>query len=166
MGRVLRAHGLEGGILVRSYSGSEACFLKAGSVFLRRGSEELCEYRVTSVSPHKGGCLLRLEGLNSRSEAEFYKQSEVHVRKSALSREEGEYFWHELLGLQVYSESGECLGRLTHILTAGGNDIYVVRKGKKETFVPATHEIIKEIDLENGKMCIREMEGLIDLNEV
>ncbi len=166
VGKVLRAHGLEGGIVVRSHSGSDACFLEAGSVFLRRGNEEPREYRVIGVSPRKRGCMLRLEGVNSRDEAELYKESEVHVRKSDLSRKEGEYFWHELLGLKVYGDSGECLGRVAHILTAGGHDIYVVREGGKEILVPATQEIIKHIDLENETMSIQEIEGLIDLNEV
>jgi 16S rRNA processing protein RimM len=55
---------------------------------------------------------------------------------------------------------------LDEIVSTAANDIYVVRDGKEEFLIPAIHDVVKTIDLENGKMIISEVEGLLDLNEV
>ena len=81
-------------------------------------------------------------------------------------KNDDEYFWYELIGLRVYLETDKYIGTIRHILPTGCNDIYIVREGKTEIFIPAIHDVVKKIDLPNKKMIISEMEGLLDLNEV
>jgi 16S rRNA processing protein RimM len=166
VGKVIRPHGKRGLLRIRSYARSEGSFLDAGSVFLRPVSGEIQEFRVTSVNAHKNTFLMRLKDLNSNEEAEEYKGADILINKDTLVREEDEYFWYELLGIKVYLDTGDYLGCVSHIISAGSNDIYVVREGSKEIFIPATHEVVKEVDLENEKMIISTIEGLLDLNEV
>ncbi|MCD4717017.1 MAG: ribosome maturation factor RimM [Desulfobacterales bacterium] len=166
VGKVIRPHGKRGLLRIASYAGPEASFLDAGSVFLRPVSGEIHEVRVTSVNAHKNTFLMRLKDLRSKDEAEAYKGADILINKDTLVREEDECFWYELLGLKVYLDTGDYLGRVSHIISARSNDVYVVREGEKEIFIPATHEVVKEIDLENEKMVISAMEGLLDLNEV
>jgi len=166
VGKVIRPHGKGGLLKIRSYARSEVSFLDAGSVFLRPVSGAIHEFRVTSVNAHKNAFLMRLKNLASNEEAEEFKGAEILINKDTLVREEGECFWYELLGIKVYLDIGDYLGSVSYIISAGSNDIYVVREGDKEIFIPATHEVVKEIDLENEKMIISAMEGLLDLNEV
>ena len=166
VGKVLRPHGTSGLLRIWSYAGSDTSFLGVGTVSLRSNSGDTRECRVVSVKPHKNIFLMQLEGVSSKEEAEQYRGDEILVSKEALSREDNEYFWYELLGLEVYLKSGECLGSISQIISSGSNDIYVVQKDQKELFIPATHEVVKEIDLKNGKMIISAMEGLLDLNEI
>jgi len=166
LGKVSRPHGLEGLLRVRSYARSEASFSEAGEVLLKTGSGGIRAYRVLSARPHKNIVLMKLEGVNSLEKAEEFRDAEVLVRAEAIFREEGEYFWHELVGLRVFLDTGEYLGDIFRIIPAGGNEIYVVGRGKKEIFVPATCDVVKEIDLEKRTMTISAMEGLLDLNEV
>ena len=166
LGKVIRPHGLEGLVRVRSYARSEASFIDAEEVYLRPVSGKLHRYRVLSVRPHKNILLMNLEGLDSINKAEEFRDAEILVEYEAISREEGEYFWYELIGLKVFSDTGDYLGTISHIIPAGSNEIYVVGNGEKEIFIPATYEVVKEIDLEKGKMTISAMEGLLDLNEI
>jgi len=166
VGKVMRPHGLDGVLRISSYADSERSFLDSGSVFLRSVSGEIHEYPVKSVKPHKKFFLMELEGLTSIDRAEAHRGAEILIRRDNLVCEEGEYFWFELLGLQVYLVTGEHLGVISQIIPTGGNDIYVVREGTREILVPATYEIVHEVDRENGKMIISKMEGLFDLNEV
>ncbi|MBK5099388.1 MAG: 16S rRNA processing protein RimM [Desulfobacteraceae bacterium] len=166
VGKVIRPHGREGLLRISSFARSEDSFLQAGRVFLKSASGEIREYAVISVRPHKNSFLMKLEGFPSRREAEEYRGAEIHISKDALRREEGEYFWHELLGLKVYLETGKYLGIISQIIPTRSNDIYVVKKGDKEVLLPATHQVVKEIDLDNEKMVVADMEGLFDLNEI
>jgi 16S rRNA processing protein RimM len=135
-------------------------------VFLKRVSGEIHSYRVLSATPHKSIVLVKLEGVNSLEEADKLRETEVWVAAEAIPRKEGEYFWHELIGLTVLEETGEYIGELAHIIPVGASEIYVVTCGKKEIFIPATYDVVREIDLEKGTMTISPMEGLLDLNEI
>jgi 16S rRNA processing protein RimM len=166
VGTVIRPHGLGGLLRVRSYAESEKTFMSAGIVSLKLGSGETHEYKVLSVVPHKNVLLMKMEGLSSLEAAEKYRGAAVLIRKDSLSRgAEDEYYWHELIGLRVYLNTGEFIGTIKHILPTGSNDIYVVQEGKGEVLIPAIHDVVKEIDLDNQRMIIAEMEGLFDLNE-
>lgn len=166
VGKVIRPHGLGGLLRIWSYARNNTSFLDTGTVFLKLISGETRKYTVTSIRPHKNVFLMELEGLTSGDEADKLRDAEIFVRKESLSCEEGEHFWYELLDLKVYLDTGEYLGSISQIISSGGNDIYVVKEEKKEIFIPATYEVVKQIDLKNGKMIISAIEGLLDLNEV
>ncbi|MBL6967607.1 MAG: 16S rRNA processing protein RimM, partial [Desulfobacteraceae bacterium] len=110
--------------------------------------------------------LMKLEGVNSLDQAEDLRGAEVLINREAFSRDDGEYFWYELVGLKVFLDTGEYLGTVSRIIPAGSNDIYVVGNGEREVFIPAIYEVVKEIDLDTEKMTISPVEGLLDLNEV
>jgi 16S rRNA processing protein RimM len=166
VGKVIKPHGLEGVLRILSYAYSETSFLDSGSVFLRTVSGEILEYAVKSVRPYKKQFLMELEGLTSTDQAEAYRGAEILIWRHTLVRGEDEFFWFELLGIKVYMDTGEYLGVISQIIPTGSNDIYVVTKGTQEILVPATHEVVHEIDLESGRMTVSEMEGLFGLNAV
>jgi len=167
VGKVIRPHGLEGLLRIWSYAQSERSFLNAGTVFLKLDPEETHGYTVISIRPHKNVFLMELDGLSSIEEAEQCRGAEIFIRKDTLKREnEDEYFWFELIGLRVFLNTGRYVGTLRDILTTGSNDIYVVRDGKTESMIPAIHDVVEEIDLENNRMIISEIEGLFDIDEV
>ena len=166
IGRVIGPHGVRGLVKIESYARSEDTLLTAGRVYLKQRDGEMSEHELLAAGPHKGVSLIRLEGLDSRDRVEPYRGAEVFIRKAAVSRDEDEYFWHELVGLKVYLETGRYLGTVEEIVSTAANDIYVVREGKEEFLIPAIHDVVKTIDLENGKMILFEVEGLLDLNEV
>jgi 16S rRNA processing protein RimM len=167
VGKVTRPHGLDGRLRVLSFAQSEETFLRSGTVFLGTGSGETRSYNVSSIRPHKNIFLLKLKGLDSLEEAEKYRGASVFIEKDTLAhKDEEEYFWYELIGLSVHLNTGQYLGTIRQIIPTGSNDIYVVREGDREHLIPATHEVVKEIDLAQKKMIICEKEGLFDLNEV
>jgi 16S rRNA processing protein RimM len=167
MGRVSRPHGLDGTLSIRSYAESESSFVRAGRVVLVTDAGERREYPVAAARPHKKGVLLDLDGLGSVEEAERFRGARIHVRREDLESDEDDgYYWFELVGLEVFLDDGRHIGTLARILPTGGSDVYVVESGKREILIPATREVIEEIDLDRKRITVSEMEGLLDLNEV
>jgi 16S rRNA processing protein RimM len=74
---------------------------------------------------------------------------------------DGEFYWFQIVGLKVFTESGELLGEVKEILPTGSNDVYVVRDGQKEHLIPATESVIREINLKRKMIVIHPLEGLI-----
>ena len=166
VGKVLRPHGTRGLLRILPYAGSDASFTEAEEVVLRLPEGGMRCFSVVSLAPHQRVYLMRLAGVGSGGEAERFRGAEILVRKDALVRGEGEFFYHELVGIRVFRDSGEYLGRVSRIIPTGANDIYEVKEGKREVLIPATREVVREIDLKNGKMIVSPMEGLLELNEV
>jgi len=83
-------------------------------------------------------------------------------REEAIPLPEGQYYWFELVGMAVLSEAGEKLGEIVEVFATGSNDVYVMKRGKEEVYLPATKEIVKQIDRQARTMVIHVMEGLLD----
>lgn len=167
VGKVIRPHGSRGLLRIMSYGGEQASFMDSGSLFLKSiETGETHEHTLISIKPHKDFFLVKLDGLSTRYDAEEYKGSEIFVKKDTLTRGEDEFFWFELLGLDVYLDTGRYLGQISQIIPTRGNDIYIVKGKGREILIPATYEVIHNIDLEKKVVTIGEIEGLLDLNEV
>jgi 16S rRNA processing protein RimM len=78
---------------------------------------------------------------------------------------EGQYYHHQIIGLQVRTTQGELLGSITEVLTGKSNDNYIVQGERGEILIPAIEDIVKSIDLEQGCVIIEAIEGLLSLNE-
>ena len=115
-GKVLRPHGLEGLLRVQSFSQSEAALLNTETVCFKLSTGEIHYCSVLSARPHKNVFLVKLSGLTDINQAERYRDADVYVSKDALIREEGEYFWFELVGLKVFSNTDEFLGVVSQII--------------------------------------------------
>ena len=97
------------------------------------------------------------------NDIEKYKRCPLLVdREHAVPLEEDEYFIADMLGMEVITENGEKLGRLKDVIETGANDVYVVHsEAHGEVLLPAIKDCILDVDIENQKMKVHLMEGLI-----
>ncbi len=86
-----------------------------------------------------------------------------HSQDSPLP--EGQYYHHQIVGLQVRTIQGELIGTITDILTGRSNDNYIVQGPRGEVLIPAIEDVVQSIDLDEGFITIEAIEGLLDLNE-
>lgn len=109
--------------------------LQKGSVLyiFKQGQGEPLKVTVASHRQHKQFDLLTFEEISSLNEAELLKESILKVEKEHLgSLDEGEFYFHQIIGCEVYDEENQLVGQIKEILTPGANDVWVVgRKGKK-----------------------------------
>jgi 16S rRNA processing protein RimM len=117
---------------------------------------------IESARWQKGMAYLRLSGIDDREAAAELGGRLLSIPESELEPlPEGQYYRFQLIGLSVVSRDGEELGRVTEVLSTGANDVYVVRGERGELLLPATDEVVREIDLETGRMLIDVLPGLL-----
>ncbi len=162
IGRVSRPHGTRGEVRVEYFNrGDPQTFACYKQIYLRGPEGELCTYRLSTCRPHKGFVLVKLEGINSRGEAEKLRGKDVLVDRDALPQlAPDEYYWQDLLGMRVVTEQGVEVGWLQEIFPTGSNDVYVVRKGDKEWLIPAIKRVIRVVDKVSRTIVIHPVEGL------
>ena len=164
IGHVIRPHGIAGLLKIVSYAQSKETFFQAGSVFIDRDQNRFEEMKVVDIKPHGSSYLLRVSDVNSIEQAKFFRGAKIYIRKDSLIKnDENEFFYYELLGINVYLISGQYLGVIKEIFPTGSNDVYVVEGQEKEFLIPAIHEVIKEINISKKRMVISPIKGLLDL---
>ncbi len=120
-------------------------------------------YDIEGTKYFKNTAILKLGGIDSIETAELYKTKKIYLMEEDLpALEEGFYYVKDLLGLTVETEDGEALGKIVDVFKTGSNDVYTVKpENGKEIYLPAIKDVVKKIDLEEGKVLVTLLEGLI-----
>ncbi len=170
VGKIVGVHGLQGELKVELYTDFPERFEEGISLWAGRGGkDELQAVTISSARPHKNLMLLRLAQVASREAGEALRGTWLFVGEDeAVELEEDTFFVHDILGLQVVTDEGAALGRIGDVLFTGANEVYVVT-GKNlpngELLLPATDEVVRAIDLEQGVMTVHLIPGLLDDSE-
>lgn len=161
IGRLVKVHGLKGRLKAVSYLESETLLSELDEVIVRPEKGPGKTYRVKAVQPQHKNFLIDLEGINDPDSAGKLVGSGIFVPAGKLEElPEDEYYWHEIIGLKVVTETGGYLGEVSSIFPTGSNEVYVVTGGAREILLPAVADVIRKIDLANGEMVVRLPEGL------
>ncbi|MGA7828411.1 MAG: ribosome maturation factor RimM [Geobacteraceae bacterium] len=164
IGKVLGPHGIRGQLRVIPYSGDPASITSLRMVLLRAPDGPYDTYEIAKAVVHKKHVLITLKGFDNINQVLALAGREIYVRRDQFPQlPEDEYYWCDLIGLVVQTEAGETLGELVDIFETGSNDVYVVSAGTREILIPATEEVVLDINLVAGTMVIRPPDGLLDL---
>jgi 16S rRNA processing protein RimM len=163
IGRVSRPHGVKGEIVIEYFNRDDLTdFSRYHMIFIQGDEGTPQPYRLMHGRPHKGSILARLEGIQTKDEAEQLRGRSVLVDPAALPPlPEDEYYEYEIMGMRVVTEQGTVVGEVTDIFPTGSNDVYVVREGENEFLIPALKDVIISIDKKNRTMVIRPTQGLL-----
>lgn len=157
VGRVLRPRGFAGELQVEPQSDFEGRFDPGEVVFLL-GVPYRIEYAHWQSS---ASLVLKLEGIDSSQAAERLRSQSLFVPSDSVpSLPLGQYYYFQLLDIQVYTSEGEHLGQISEIMQTGSNDVYVVTNGPREILIPAMDDVILEVDVEARRMLVDLPEGL------
>jgi 16S rRNA processing protein RimM len=165
VGKIVNTHGIRGEVRVISRTDFADERYKVGNtlyLFLDEKKEPL-ELKVASHRNHKNFDLLTFEGMENINHVEKLKGGILRVPESQLSPlEENEFYFHEIIGCNVFTLEGEEIGQIKEILTPGANDVWVIKgKNGKEILIPYIDQVVKQVDVKNKKVVIDPMEGLL-----
>ncbi len=166
VGKIVNTHGIKGDVKVLPLTDDINRFEKLHSIYIE---DDKSPIEIEKVWYSKGFVMLKFKGYNNINDVLKYKDRYIVIdEKDVLELSEDSYFIFQIIGLKVFCTDGNELGEIMDVLQPGGNDVYVV-KGKdlikgieKEYLIPAIKNVIKLIDIENRKMIIEPIEGLIE----
>ncbi|MHC3471847.1 ribosome maturation factor RimM [Streptomyces sp. 7R007] len=162
--RVGRAHGIKGEVTVEVRTDEPELRLAPGAV-LATDPASVGPLTIETGRVHSGRLLLRFEGVRDRTAAEALRNTLLiaEVDPDELPEEEDEYYDHQLIDLDVVTEDGVEVGRITEISHLPSQDLFIVeRPDGSEVMIPFVGEIVTEIDLEEQRAVISPPPGLID----
>lgn len=161
VGRIRRPHGLRGEVLVELLTDFPERIKPNASLFLGNSHRELV---VVSVRNHKDGLLLGFNEYQDSESARKLGNHLIYVRVDALQKlPEDQYYHHDLIGIQVFTDEDRVLGVISEIIQTGANDVFIVQDYRgEEILLPAIADVIQDIDLLNKTMKVRLLPGLLN----
>lgn len=165
VGKIVNTHSLKGEVkVISSTDFEEERFKKGSKLLITRGNQLIREVVVQSYRNHKNFLLIKFEGIDSVEEAEKLKNLQIKIDSDEVGElEENEFYFHQIIGCEVFDENDKNLGEIIDILTPGANDVWVIKgENGKEILIPYIEDVVKKIDITNKKVNIEVMEGLID----
>lgn len=162
IGQIVNTNGLKGVVKVNPFTDDIGKFEDLKYVYIQL-KNELKKIKIEQVRYNKNQVLLKLEGIDSIEEAEKYRNFYLKTEKeSQEDLGEDTYYIVDLIGLDVYTDKNEYLGKIEDVFPTGSNDVYVVKDNLgKQILIPAIADVVKEVDLKNKKMIINLIPGLI-----
>jgi len=166
VGKIVNTFGIKGEVKIYLYTDfPEQRFYKGNQLLLgKEGNSEKKRITIETAKPYKNVYLVKFEEWNNINEVEKLRDYYLWITKEQQNDlEEGEYYFYQIIGCEVLSTNGEKLGSVTDILTPGANHVWVVKSlnGKKEILIPYIDDVVKDVDVENRKITIEVMEGLL-----
>lgn len=164
VGVITSPHGIKGEVKVFPTTDDAKRFKELKKVILDTGKEYI-PMEIEHVKFFKNMVILKFKGYDNINEIEKYKSRDLLItRDQAVDLAPDEYFITDLIGFAVVSDQGVELGTLKDVLETGANDVYVVAmKDGKELMLPAIGDCILNVDLEQRRMEVHVLEGLMDL---
>ena len=151
----IQAHqGLKGWLKIYSYSETPEKFSKYSYFFISNEENNYIQLKVEKIIFDKN-IKIKFENYNSREELEKYIGKYLYIENDQLDElEENQFYWEELIGLEVYLENDNKIGIVSDIIETGSNDVLVIQ-GNKEYLIPYLYgESIKKISLKDKKIII------------
>lgn len=146
---MLRPHGNTGELRVAPFNPDLPNLQPEGEVYLQ-GQRR----RIERVRWDRGRVLLKLEGLERRSQVEDARGELLEVAEDELLLQADAYLVSDIVGLEVMTAEGRSLGQVSEVLSTGANDVYVVQGPSGETLIPAITSVVEAVDVAAGVLFI------------
>ena len=163
IGQIINTFGIKGMVKIKPFTeNTKKRFDNLKKVYIKTKKEKK-EYEIEEIKYHKEMVLAKFKGIETIEEAEKFRNSYLLInRENEKPLEKGTYYIVDMVGLEVYTDEGEKLGILDDIFNSGSSDIYVVKNELgKQILLPAIKDVIKNIDMENRKITVHLIKGLM-----
>ena len=163
IGEITKTRGVKGEVKVVPVTDCPERLCDLDSVYVETKDGTVQIAQIERVRLHSGFASFKFRGIESPEGAEKLRGSFIMVkREDVFPLKEGKFYVFQLLGLDVQTEDGTSVGTVHDVINSPANDVYVVRNGQREYLIPAVRQIVKDIDLQRGKITIDAIDGLLD----
>ena len=163
VGKILKPHGLKGDLKVLLLTDHPEQRFLAGNKLFVETSDSVRKYTVERSKHFKQNMiLLKLVNIDSGDDAEGLSGTYLTIPENEIAPlESGRFYIFQIIGLNVYEETGEYLGKVLEVRQTGGNDIYIIQDNhEQELLIPALKEVVKKVDVDNKTMVVSLLPGL------
>ena len=161
IGEIVKTRGLRGCLKVLCYVETKNISSDLKFVYIEQTSGQNNRFEIKKIDISGNVVFIELEGIPDVESAKSFVGRKVFLPENMQEKlPEGEYYWRDIIGLDVYSEDDKYIGKIESVFPTGSNDVYVCKHADREILLPAIADVIRKIDINNRVMIVRLLEGL------
>ncbi len=163
-GKITKRHGLYGEVKMFAFGGRPENLSGVKEIYIEAPDRtETRRFNLSRIKFQKKTAILKLKGIDTPEAADGLRDLHVLIERDNLqSPGEDEYFWSDLIGLQVRTTCGDNVGEVKDLIDSGGHDILVIKSTGREFLVPFVKKFVTAVDLEGSVITVEPVEGLLD----
>lgn len=155
--KIVSAHGLNGEVKIFPYTDDLKGFKEYNEIYIDGEKLEIISQKIASKF-----IVLKLKGFDYIDDVKRLIDKDVFIDKADMpSLDEGDYYIHDLMDMEVYSEADEFIGTVKDVMTTSANHVLVVDHDGKEALIPFVKAFIKEVDLIKRRIKVKLIEGIL-----
>ena len=163
VGKIIGCFGVQGYVKIHPTTHTAERLTSLRNVAVGVVEEQVQQLIIEDVILRNRIVLMRFLSVDDRNTAETLVGKFVFVHEDEVRKpQKGSYFTHDVIGCEVYATDGRHLGNVEDVYKLPAQDVWTVRKGSKQYMIPAVKEFIREVDVQQRKIIIEVIEGLID----
>lgn len=166
VGKIVNTHGINGEVKINLHTDfPEDRFRKGNQLFIGEKADSTFNVEIQSSKPYKNMYLLKFKDLDTINDVEKFKNQYLWIPKEQQKElDKNEFYYYQIIGCNVVTTDGKEIGVVKDIFSPGANDVWVVKSkdNNKELLIPYIEPIVKKVDIENKKILIDVIEGLLE----
>lgn len=161
IGEIVKTRGLRGCLKVLCYVETKNTFSDLKFVYIEQTSGQKKRFELKKIDVAGNILFVELEGIPDVESAQALVGCKIFLPEDMQEKlPEGEYYWRDIIGLDVYNEDDNYIGKIESVFPTGSNDVYVCKSAEREILLPAIADVIRKIDINRRVMIVRLLEGL------
>ncbi len=162
VGKIVNTHGVKGCVKCLPLTDDMERFDELEYIYTEKDDKKR---KISNVWYRNNLVYLQLEGINDINVAETFKNTSISIFEDQLRElPKDSYYLFDLEGMEVYSTDGKYIGKISVVYQTGANDVYEIINKNESFLIPAVKDVVKEVRLEENKMIIHIIEGLLEWN--
>lgn len=164
IGKITNTHGIKGEVKVKQITDFIERFDEGSIIYVIDHNNNAQPLEIDGFRTQHNNLLIHFKGYDSIEDVEDFKGLLLKIKQEQLTDlPENEFYYYEIIGCTVWTTDEDEIGMIDHILSPGANDVWVVKNAaNKEVLIPYIQDVVKEVDVENKRVIIEPMEGLLE----
>ncbi len=160
IGKIVNTHGIKGEIKVYPYTDDIDNLSKIKQIYLDKELTKVCN--VDRCRIQKNMLIVKLKDIDIIEDAVKLKDMDIYIPRSSLKKlDKDSYYIADLIGIEVFDINNNYIGIFKDSFNCGANDVYEIATDSGSIYLPAIKQVIKKVDIENKKMYVEIMKGLV-----
>lgn len=160
VGKIVNTHGVKGYVKCIPMTDDLERFEELKHVYTEKDD---LKRSISDVWFQKGMVYLKLKNIDDMNSAETFKDTYISILEDQLRvLPNDSYYLFDLEGMDVYSTQGDYIGKISDVFQTGANDVYEVKNNNKSYLIPAIKDVVKSVNVQDKKMIINVIEGLLE----
>lgn len=166
VGKIVGTFGNKGEVKIQPLINPKDYLLEMETFYVEGDDGTKQGFKVLTGRVHKNVFVFHLENVNDMNVAEGLIDYAVYVPSIEVKElQENEFYYHQLQGMSVFSESGEEIGKVDHVMQSGSDILVIKDDNGNEIMIPFVDELVPEVNLEQKTITVNMIEGLAGTND-